>query len=103
MHFARQVVITYSWQSQAVCTCKHKTASGVAVLDDVINDSSRTVVAHTRLVVVLHADNIFRIDGFYICRACLDTVDTQLHTLVRKSFDGVVNWANHDTRNLQVL
>ena len=103
MNLPRQIVITDTRQGQAVCASKYERTARIAVFDDIIYHSCCTVVSHARLVVVLNADNIFRVDGFYICRACLYTVDAQLHALVRKSFDGIVNRANHDTRNLQVL
>ena len=73
------------------------------MLDDVVDDSRRSVKAHTRLVVVLNADDIFRVDCHDLRIACFYAVDTQLHVLVGEGLDGVVRRVHHDTRNLQVL
>ena len=103
VHFARQMVLAPTGHGHAVGRVEHQITACVAVLDDVVDDSRRSVKAHTRLVVVLDADDIFRVDCHDLGITCFDAVDTQLHVLVREGLDGVVRRVHHDTRNLQVL
>ena len=83
MHFARKVVFAPSGNGYAVGRIKHERTACVAVLDDIINDRSGSVVAHAGLVVVLDADNIFRVNRHNFFARRLNAVDAQLHSLVR--------------------
>ncbi len=97
------MVLTPTGHGHAVGSIEHQIAARVAVTDDVVDDSRRSVKAHTRLVVVLNADDIFRVDCHDLGIACFDAVDTQLHILISEGLNRVVRRVHHDTWNLQVL
>ena len=97
------MVLTPTGHGHAVGGVEHQIAARVAVLDDVVDDRRRAVIAHARLVVILDTDDIFRVDCHDLGIACFDAVDAQLHFLVREGLDRVLHRVHHDTRNLQVL
>ena len=97
------MVLAPTGHGHAVGRVEHQIAARVAVLDDVVDDRRRAVITHARLVVVLNADDILRVNCHNLGIACFDAVDTQLHVLVGKGLDRVVHRVHHDTRNLQVL
>ena len=76
VHLARQMVFAPTGHGYAVRSVEHQITTRVAVLDDVVNDRRRAVIAHARLVVVLDADDIFRVDCHDLRIACFDAVDT---------------------------
>ena len=83
MHFSGKMVLPPTGNGNAVGRVEHERTTRVAVLDDIIDDRSGSVVTHTRLVVVLDADDIFRVNRHDFFAGCLNTVDAQLHRLVR--------------------
>ncbi len=97
------MVLSPTGHCYAVRRVEHHITACVALAHDVVDDRRRAVIAHTRLVVILDADDIFRVDSHNLGVACLNAVDTQLHVLVGKGLDRVVRQVHYDSRNLQVL
>ena len=81
------MVLAPTGHGHAVGSVEHQIAARVAVLDDVVDDRRRAVIAHARLVVILDTDDILWVNRHDLGTACLNAVDTQLHFLVREGLD----------------